>query len=1291
MSPEMVVSKDVGPDGRVCLLLAGVHCGGDSAMAAILRHLGADQLADAAASARLSQLNSDILASAGSGLISVEPLNPRWYQSVRRSEFEARAVELVNECFAGSSFFALADSGVGRLVPFWRGVLEKCGVRAAVVNFYEDPDTFARRLDEGMGVGGNAARALWLGQALDAERSSRGEARAHVTLEALIQQWEEVLDRVQAELGLVWPAWSSRVRKAIVAELLAQADGVRATAAGRKPAADDLGRWGQETQTVLWRWAREGEDERGFARLDELAGLFDEARDFVGVAFDTVVDLGEQLQRQRAETGVLKARVSELQDSIATLQATPPVHADGNLWALRDGAVDEQLARVEARWAEAFRSSRDAQEILAEQNLAFQNAVTQLSEDLTALEEKLGVSEAEVERLKLVEVSRRAETRNALAEASGLRKTLKEGEETLVKLRELIKAREETIEGLRNAALERLDAGRAVARSGRAGKRVFSPANLLAMLTPKSRRKTLLHRARRELVTQSGMFDAKFYASTYPDVVAAGQDLLDHFIRFGGAEGRHPSTAFNSKWYLNEYPDIRSAGLNPLVHFLEHGRDEGRRRRALTENAGGAMEEAAPASAVGQGKTAAAPVPPPDIKAQSNDLEPTWRPREKGWAALLGKTTGQRDQVASLADVGLAGEAGRIALAGKTIALSSDEGQAVRNRLALFCALRPELGAAVTVGGEAIPAPVPHNLVVEPGLAIDLLADGWFDGQLVATLRFAGGFEGVARAFQFADDGALHCVGESALAGTDADLVELRLLNPLNELLVIFCTRDGSLRECMVLPFPSLLRGGVQHGELAVIEAAPGAIASLSDYSGSLVLDLLGWPEGPPEYAISRVLVDMRGASGIEPLFRSDILASLARRFGVAVSALEGSEAPERAQLVATLAVTAAAQVAGRSSEGAALVLPCDMVPSIYSLVCRRGLHDLAVARYAVVDSATLKPRADISLPFRAPLLPELQHRDHPAHAPYVQAGLPVDGESQAELNAPLCPLAVRHHNKLAWQMDPLMPVSPDRDLGQAAGSEGRTVSVIIDVTGYSGATDSCLAGVAHQMVGAAVEVILAGWPGDTALPECSVPVRGMDGRELTRAARFNAAAQLAPGNSLLFLDSSVILSDPRTLAVLVAMASQQGAASAACALVTENEEEDSVRVHSAGYFPTRISLCGEPVFEIDQLDVATAFPAATYPVVANHLKCCLIDADAWVALGGFDARRFPQGGFDLDFGSRAVAAGFANFCTTLVRAATDLVAYGADFPDPLAHRAVRPADWQAMFDNVTVIRELRR
>jgi len=80
----------------------------------------------------------------------------------------------------------------------------------------------------------------------------------------------------------------------------------------------------------------------------------------------------------------------------------------------------------------------------------------------------------------------------------------------------------------------------------------------------------------RALIEVSGLFDAESYLSDNDDVARGGLDPLNHFLLYGGLEGRRPSAHFNSSRYLDENPDVKSTNFNPLVHFILYGLLEGR-------------------------------------------------------------------------------------------------------------------------------------------------------------------------------------------------------------------------------------------------------------------------------------------------------------------------------------------------------------------------------------------------------------------------------------------------------------------------------------------------------------------------------------------------------------------------------------------------------------------------------------------------------------------------------------------------------------------------------------------
>jgi hypothetical protein len=78
-------------------------------------------------------------------------------------------------------------------------------------------------------------------------------------------------------------------------------------------------------------------------------------------------------------------------------------------------------------------------------------------------------------------------------------------------------------------------------------------------------------------IRASGLFDENWYLRTYPDVAQAGLDPVEHYVRFGFAEGRNPSPQFDTRWYLEANADAVGRDRNALLHYIEIGKKEGRR------------------------------------------------------------------------------------------------------------------------------------------------------------------------------------------------------------------------------------------------------------------------------------------------------------------------------------------------------------------------------------------------------------------------------------------------------------------------------------------------------------------------------------------------------------------------------------------------------------------------------------------------------------------------------------------------------------------------------------------
>lgn len=78
-----------------------------------------------------------------------------------------------------------------------------------------------------------------------------------------------------------------------------------------------------------------------------------------------------------------------------------------------------------------------------------------------------------------------------------------------------------------------------------------------------------------QTVEKSGLFDAKYYLDTNKDVKNSGMNPLQHYMIYGGSEGRNPSKKFDAKYYLAKNAVVRESKQNPLLHYIQYGKENG--------------------------------------------------------------------------------------------------------------------------------------------------------------------------------------------------------------------------------------------------------------------------------------------------------------------------------------------------------------------------------------------------------------------------------------------------------------------------------------------------------------------------------------------------------------------------------------------------------------------------------------------------------------------------------------------------------------------------------------------
>ena len=273
---------------------------------------------------------------------------------------------------------------------------------------------------------------------------------------------------------------------------------------------------------------------------------------------------GERLKQIEGEHTKLQAELkAEKARSADQQKALDAARQETATW-------QKKLPAAEAKIKQQLADLTKARDAAAAETQAARQELKALQEQHTRSEQKLAdtTEENELLLLQLHQVQEELETTflRAQEDASKLRETeqnLREAEQNLQTAQSEIAALGQKIQELEKSPF----------------RRTFAP--LQALARPRGKRKSDKSEKRKleqdiALIQSSGLFNAEWYLKAYPDVAKEGVDPLEHYLRYGAAEGRNPSTAFATEFYLNMNPDVREAAMNPLLHYIKFGRQEGR-------------------------------------------------------------------------------------------------------------------------------------------------------------------------------------------------------------------------------------------------------------------------------------------------------------------------------------------------------------------------------------------------------------------------------------------------------------------------------------------------------------------------------------------------------------------------------------------------------------------------------------------------------------------------------------------------------------------------------------------
>jgi hypothetical protein len=753
---------------------------------------------------------------------------------------------------------------------------------------------------------------------------------------------------------------------------------------------------------------------------------------------------------------------------------------------------------------------------------------------------------------------------------------------------------------------------------------------------------------------------------------------------------RKTPAEFDPDWYLAAYPDVALSGLRPVEHYLRFGRMLGRspngnlaRRSRLNDRADRSVDRNPrhDAGSAVEDSPAETELPSSPLIDRPSDFDPA-RVLPTPGPARIGSVNGEPVTLGALAQGPFASNASRSAATAPLMAyarlfdleLPREEDE---------CEDAVAIGSTVFMAGET------------------RIESAWFADSVTLRLMFAGGAdaalhapEQVFRAYQAEPAKAdfLSTVGPPVLLPTVGPVFhDLQLIHPLMPVLLELADGEGRTRAFALIPFPSLLTGGMHWAELKAGQTEANPMDDFWAQSDLLLREAVGAPEWP-ERSISSIA--MVGESTEREAALSEPMREwLGAMFGFHVQASASGpvavrDDPGRSPIAAP---NGAAHVsardrltAGVASPGLELTLPPDCIPTIGALVSRRlalGAIDRIVGPHLVADACSFRPRWSVLLPAvegpwtNVPVLSS----SSPEEANRVENGEPVH-----------LAIAIRETNAPStWSRG--VEGSSDSVEAQGRPNELRPLSILLAVHDVARA-EALVRSIEEAGAPRTAEFLVRVGHDD---PDTRGELDRLAGeRGWTRVAADADLRDIAAGarhDILLTLSDRIRLTDSSMLDALCSLLEgADAAASASCALIGERiiKKQTVLQPASAGLFPSRVSFSASPRLSFAEPDVSQALPQLTYPVVANTFHLTAFRRDA---LANLPRPRGPVPAMaaDIRLGLDLVEAGYRNWCTTRMSAQLCGPYVRRDAIDPIGGAYAQPGRWEELLGKVTLVRAL--
>ena len=284
-----------------------------------------------------------------------------WTETEAAKAAREKILAFLKADFGTAPLWGIKDPRMCRLMPLWDPIIEELGAEPAYIIMLRHPLEVVRSLHQRDGLSDGRSMMLWLRHVIEAERTTRGKRRTFVSYDALMRNWQSVIEDLAEQLGLPLDKITDESHAEIekfIRPALRHFNFHDSELYGSAT----LARWGGRVFAACRALEKDPQNPAALADIDMVARELDQA----GSYFDDIVGEGAPRERKlREEIVDLRRKVTERE-----------------IWA------NEQVSRVAERDACLVR--RDAK-------------IVSLSEEFNAMAEanRQTISELQIENYRL--------------------------------------------------------------------------------------------------------------------------------------------------------------------------------------------------------------------------------------------------------------------------------------------------------------------------------------------------------------------------------------------------------------------------------------------------------------------------------------------------------------------------------------------------------------------------------------------------------------------------------------------------------------------------------------------------------------------------------------------------------------------------------------------------------------------------------------------------------------------------------------------------------------------------